>query len=252
MNSPLRYEVRDRVAWLTLDRPQSLNALNLALFDALEARFRELSADPQVLAAVVHGAGERAFSTGADLKEAASGTIDVMDRVERDTWPYVSKPLIAAIHGFCLAGGFELALRCDIRIATPDAEFGMPEPRWCLMGGYGLHHLSRMIPMGEAMYLQLTGQRIGAQRAHEIGLVQCIVPRSELLGEAARIATAIARNAPLAVQGIKRVVSHGRHLPVEASQKFAAPIERQVYASEDSREGPRAFAEKREPRWQGR
>jgi enoyl-CoA hydratase/carnithine racemase len=252
MSETVLYEVRDRVAWLTLNRPEQLNAQNDAMTNRLVELFTEISRDDEVLAAVITGAGDRAFSAGADLKEVASGGFDVMDRVGRDFYPYVSKPLIAAIQGYCLAGGFELALRCDIRIATPDAQFGLPEPRWSLMAGYGLHNLSRMVPLGEALYMQLSGERIGAQRAYEIGVVQKVVPREGLLAEAARIANAIAQNAPLAVQGIKKVVMTAKDLPVEHSWKYANLIEQRVYASEDFSEGPKAFAEKRKPRWKGR
>ena len=252
MAETVLYEVRDRVAWLTLNRPDSLNAQNEAMTHRLIELFAEISRDNNVLAAVISGAGERAFSSGADLKEVATGRIDVMERTGGDSYPYVAKPIIAAVHGYCLAGGFELALRCDIRIATPDAQFGLPEPRWSLLAGYGLHHLSRMVPLGEALYIQLTGERISAQRAHEIGVVQKIVPKEQLLAEAARIAGVIAQNAPLAVQGIKKVVMNARDMPVEYSWKFAKTIEQHVYASEDFHEGPKSFAEKRKPQWKGK
>jgi enoyl-CoA hydratase/carnithine racemase len=252
MSDTVLYEVRGNVAWLTLNRPKQLNAQNDAMTNRLVELFAEVSRDDKVLAAVITGAGDRAFSSGADLKEVSTGGFDVMDRVGSDFYPYVSKPLIAAIQGYCLAGGFELALRCDIRIATPDAQFGLPEPRWSLLAGYGLHNLSRMVPLGEALYIQLTGERISAQRAYEIGVVQKIVPREQLLAEAGRIADVIAQNAPLAVQGIKKVVMSAKDMPVEYSWKFAHQIEQRVYRSEDFREGPKAFAEKRKPQWKGK
>jgi enoyl-CoA hydratase/carnithine racemase len=252
MSDTVLYEVRERVAWLTLNRPEQLNAQNDAMTMRLIELFGEIGRDDQVLAAVITGAGERAFSSGADLKEVSVGGFDVLDRVGRDIYPYVSKPLIAAIQGYCLAGGFELALRCDIRIATPDSQFGLPEPRWSLMAGYGLHHLSRMVPLGEALYIQLTGERFSAQRAYEIGVVQKIVPREQLLAEAGRIAGVITQNAPLAVQGIKKVVMTAKDGPVEQSWKYANLIEQRVYRSEDFSEGPKAFAEKRKPSWKGK
>lgn len=253
MTDTVLYTVRDRVAHITLNRPEALNAQNPAMLAALIEAFARLDADPEVRAGVLSGAGDRAFSTGMDLKAMDSGEMDVAgSRTGEDDMPPVSKPLVAAVHGHCLAGGFELALRCDIRIASPDARFGMPEPRWSLMGGYGLHHLSRMVPLGEALYLQLTGESIDAERAHAIGLVQRIVPREQLLAEATRVAGLIAANAPLAVQGIKQVVRQGRDQPVVDSWRMALPIEQAVYRSADFGEGPRAFAEKRPPRWQGR
>jgi len=252
MAETVLYEVRDSVAWLTLNRPAQMNAQNDAMVDRITDLFVEINRDERVLAAVITGAGDKAFSAGADLKEVSTGGFDIMARIGRDPMPYLTKPIIAAIQGYCLAGGFELALRCDIRIATPDAQFGLPEPRWSLLAGYGLHHLSRMVPLGEALYIQLTGDRISAQRAYEIGVVQKIVPREQLLAEAARIAGLIAQNAPLAVQGIKKVVMTCKDGAVEQSWKFAHLIEQKVYASEDFKEGPKSFAEKRKPQWKGR
>lgn len=253
MSNTVLYDVRDRVAYVTLNRPDVLNAMNNEMRQALAAACHRINEDPEVLVGVIAGAGERAFSTGADLKDMARSELDVQNnRTGSDDLPAVAKPLIAAIHGFCVAGGFELALRCDIRIATPDAQFGLPEARWSLMAGYGLHNLSRMVPLGEALYMQLTGERITAQRAHEIGLVQKLVPREQLMAEAVRVAGLIAGNAPLAVQGIKKVVMTGRQLPVAQSWQFGLPIEKQVYASEDFKEGPKAFTEKRKPHWTGR
>ena len=250
MTSSVLLEIRNRIAFVTLNRPDALNAQNAAMRGRINEILALIDADEQVLVGIIRGAGERAFSTGADIKEMAVGGLNTAERA--DNFPQVNKPMIAAVHGFCLARGFELALMCDIRIATPDASFGMPEPKWSLMGGYGLHHLSRMIPLGEALQMQLTGNSITAQRALEIGLVQRLVAPEQLLAEAEAIAQSIARNAPLAVQGIKRVVTRARHLPVDESEAMAAPIEARVYASHDFAEGTRAFAEKRAPDWKCR
>ena len=250
MTSSVLLEIRNRIAFVTLNRPDALNAQNAAMRGRINEILALIDADEQVLVGIICGAGERAFSTGADIKEMAVGGLNTAERA--DNFPQVNKPMIAAVHGFCLARGFELALMCDIRIATPDASFGMPEPKWSLMGGYGLHHLSRMIPLGEALQMQLTGNSITAQRALEIGLVQRLVAPEQLLAEAEAIAQSIARNAPLAVQGIKRVVTRARHLPVDESEAMAAPIEARVYASHDFAEGTRAFAEKRAPDWKCR
>jgi enoyl-CoA hydratase/carnithine racemase len=165
----------------------------------------------------------------------------------------VFKPIIAAIDGYCVAGGLELSLQCDIRIATETSAFGLPEPRWSLTAGYGLHNLSRMIPLGEALYMQLTGRRINAARAYQIGLIQEVVAdREALFAMAERIADEVKLCAPLAVRAIKQIVYQGRNLPVEYSQKLGAPLGAQVHASEDAIEGPRAFAEKRPPVWKVR
>ena len=162
----------------------------------------------------------------------------------------VYKPLIAAIDGFCVAGGLEVSLQCDIRIATKKSEFGLPEPRWSILAGYGLHNLNRMIPLGESLYMQLTGSRINSERAYNIGLIQEVVEdREELFSCVDRIAEEIKLCAPLAVQAIKQIVYLGRNLPVEYSQKFTIPISQRISGTEDSIEGPKAFSEKRKPKW---
>lgn len=250
------YEKRQQVAYITLNRPEVLNALNQELRDGLREALLDFRDDPDLLVAIMSGAGGRAFSAGMDLK----------DRAQRDAageqrpGPHLSiidmqvfKPIIAAIDGYCVAGGLELSLQCDIRLATEQSEFGLPEPRWSLTAGYGLHNLSRMIPLGEALYMQLTGRRITASRAYQIGLIQEVVAdREALFATAERIADEVKLCAPLAVRAIKQIVYHGRNLPVEYSQKLGAPLSAQVHASEDAVEGPRAFAEKRRPVWKVR
>lgn len=254
----LHYEKRGRKAYVTLNRPEAMNALTVAMVEALGAAMREAASDTDVLVVILRGEGGRAFSAGIDLKEMSQGDTGrkkdlyttyagLMDVAN------FTKPLIAAIDGHCVAAGLELALRCDIRVATEQSKFGLPEPRRSLLAGYGLHHLSRMIPMGEALLIQLTGSPITAQRAHQIGLVQKLSPdREGMLAEAEKIADDIVLCAPLAVQAIKAIVKTGRNLPVEYSYKFAEPIQQAVYASEDRLEGPRAFAEKRAPNWKMR
>ena len=171
---------------------------------------------------VIIGEGGKAFSAGRDLKEisrldAISGP-NPSQYISFDEVADCPKPLIAAIDGYCLAGGLELALRCDIRVATEQSRFGLPEPRRSLLAAYGLHHLSRMIPMGEALWIQLTGSHMTAQRAYGIGLIQAVVPdREALLAEVERVANEIKLCAPLAVQAIKKIVKIGSNLPVEYS-----------------------------------
>jgi enoyl-CoA hydratase/carnithine racemase len=173
--------------------------------------------------------------------------------VTEDAVATCGKPVIAAIDGYCLAGGLELALRCDIRIATEKSTFGLPEPRRSLLAGYGLHNLSRMIPLGEALQIQLTGSPISSQRAYDIGLIQRrVADRAALIKEADAVADDICLCAPLAVRAIKSIVKTGRNLPVEYSWKFSEPIHTIINGTEDRLEGPKAFAEKRKPNWKMR
>jgi enoyl-CoA hydratase/carnithine racemase len=161
--------------------------------------------------------------------------------------------MIAAIDGYCLAGGLEISLQCDIRIVTQKSTFGLPEPRRSLLAGYGLHNLSRMIPLGHALYIQLTGSHIDADTAARWGIIQEIVPdREALMNRVEQIADEIMQCAPLAVQAIKRIVMQGRNMPVEYSLKMANPISEIIGKTEDRLEGPKAFAEKRPPVWKMR
>ena len=246
------------MAYIVLNRPDSLNAFNREMLRRWRQVVEEFNGNSEPLVAIVRGAGDRAFSTGADLKERANRSKEAEASGSRrePRGPQIpllgEKPMIAAIHGYCVAGGLELALQCDIRIATPKSQFGLPEPRWSLPAGYGLHMLSRMVPLGEALYLQLTGDRIGAERAYEIGLIQRVVPEESLMSVAEEMASSVLLCAPLAVKAIKRIVMTGRDLPLEESWKLAESLTADLARTEDAREGPRAFAEKRRPIWKGR
>ena len=253
----LKYEKRDQVAWMTLNRPEAMNALNTEIGRDIGEAFQDAVNDDGVLVVVIIGEGGKAFSAGRDLKEisrldAISGP-NPSQYISFDEVADCPKPLIAAIDGYCLAGGLELALRCDIRVATEQSRFGLPEPRRSLLAAYGLHHLSRMIPMGEALWIQLTGSHMTAQRAYDVGLIQALVPDWEaLLAEVERVASEIKLCAPLAVQAIKKIVKIGSNLPVEYSYKLAEPIREVIDKTEDRLEGPKAFAEKRSPIWKMR
>ncbi|MSQ24884.1 MAG: enoyl-CoA hydratase/isomerase family protein [Dehalococcoidia bacterium] len=251
---PVLYEVNNQVAHITLNRPDVMNAQNTAMRTQLQQAFQRMDADPAVRCAIVTGAGARAFSAGVDLKERATGDAAGEQRFIPSAAPpaLIEKPVIAAINGYCLAAGLELALRCDIRIATPKSEFGLPEPRWSQLALYGLHNLNRMVPLGTALYMQLTGNRITAQRAYEVGLIEMIVPEERLMEQAGQIAASIVLCAPLAVRAIKRIVMEGRNLPIADAYALGAPFHRDIAMTGDYVEGPRAFAEKRTPQWKGR
>ena len=261
------YEKHEGVAYITMNRPEALNASNREMQEGMTDAWIDFRDDPEMLVAIVTGAGGRAFSAGGDLKQinerqskglsawtgegvnAGKGEVPSTSMDQLGIW----KPIIAAVDGYCVAGGLELSLMCDIRVASEQSSFGLQEPRWNLLARYGLHNLSRMIPLGEALYMQLTGSRISAQEAYRIGLVHSVHPDRETTMAAARqIAEEIKMCAPLAVQAIKRIVMTARNLPVEYSSKFAEDIERQLQGTEDAVEGPRAFAEKRKPQWKGR
>lgn len=270
----LRYEVKDRKAYITLNRPDSLNALNDELRQRLTEAFTEVGRDDDVLVAILWGEGGRAFSVGADLKEMAEriaaapaesrrpprlergGIPGVPRQGQRDFFDAIDtcpKPVIAAIDGYCLAAGLECAILCDIRIATRQSEFGLPEPRRGLLAGPGLVNLSRVIPLGEALRYQLTGSRMPAERAYAIGLIQELAEdRESLVAIADRIADEVLECAPLAVQYIKQIVKVGRNIPIEYAWKYSELFWSWIRESEDIQEGPKAFVEKRKPKWRMR
>jgi enoyl-CoA hydratase/carnithine racemase len=257
----LKVELDEHVCTITLNRPEVMNALHKPMHAELQLAFDAFAADPAQRVCVVTGAGERAFCSGSDLKAAAqaqdlaaaayppSGYAGLIERFDLD------KPVIAAVNGVALGGGFELALACDLIIASDNARFGLPEP---LVGavalGGGLHRLSRQIGLKQAMALILTGQAVSAEEGLRLGFVNQVVP-SDALGSATRHwCEQILKCAPLAIRASKQTVMRGLDEP-----NLAEALRRQhsypTYVSwrnaEDTREGPRAFAEKRPPRWRG-
>lgn len=250
------FERRGPVAILRLSRPERLNAIGLQTRTELSDALNELANDASLRVGVLTGTG-RAFSAGADLKEMAEVSATEGRRWEAPSMEQATqfsrhpKPIIAAINGLCLAGGLERALECDIRLCVPEATFALPEVKRGIMAGYAVHHLARLIPFGEAMYLLLTGEPIDAETARRIGLVHEIVPAESLLERAVRLGETIAQNAPLAVEGTKAIAQWYRQSGIDDSYRMAAWVSRIVLNSNDAREGPQAFAEKRPARWTG-
>jgi len=251
------FQKKGKIAYVTINRPEAMNALDRDVQIGLGEAWRNLDNDPDLSVAILTGAGDKAFSAGADLKKVHSEPRhdNYTDMTGRSLAPSVgrtAKPVIAAINGYCLAGGLELALACDIRIASETASFGCPEVRWNLLHGYGALRLPQMIPMSVAMEMMLTGVRINAQEAYRIGLVSKVVPAEELMKTAEAIAQKICENAPIAVRVTKELAYRGLNIPLDEGVRLYAALSRSVMSTEDAKEGPRAFSEKRAPDFKGR
>lgn len=256
------YEVKEHIAYVTLNRPDVMNAFNHQMKTDLIAACDEIERDPEVRVVIITGAGERAFSAGADLKEMASASWATPPVAERGRWGLpigtdrvlaVMKPIIAAINGYAVGGGCELALACDIRVAADNARLGLMEVRRGIIpGGGGTQMLPRAVGRGLALEIALTGELIDAREAHRIGLVNHVVPPLELMPTVERIAGIIARNAPLAVRFVKEAIQKGLNLTLEQGLRLEVDLSTLLSTTEDAKEGPRAFAEKREPQWKGR
>jgi enoyl-CoA hydratase len=248
------------VATLTLHRPAVLNALNAELLDRLEAALAALDADDAIRAVIITGSGERAFAAGADIAELAqlassAGGAALARRGQRVTMQIgrLRAPVIAAVNGFALGGGCELALACDIRIASENAKFGQPEVNLGLLPGYGgTQRTARLLGTGAAMLLCTTGAIIDAAEALRIGLVQRVVPLAGLLDEARAIAGAIAAKAPLAVAASKRAILDGAALAMADALELEALHFGTLIGTHDFHEGTRAFLDKRAPAFEGR
>lgn len=250
------YEIRDRIAFVTINRPEAMNALHPPANDELDRVWNAFAADPEVRVAVLTGAGQKAFSAGNDLKWTAQHGMPSVPRsgfagltARYDLW----KPIVAAVNGVALGGGLEIALACDVVVAAEHATLGLPEPKVGLMAAAGgVHRLPRMIPLKVAMGMMLTGRHLIAAEALRVGLVNEVVPAGELMATAERWAREIAACSPLSVQATKQAALQGLHLSVEDAMRATAPVVAKLFASEDATEGPLAFAQKRAPRWTGR
>ncbi len=247
------------VAVVTINRPKVLNALNARTLDELGRVIAELAHDEGVRAVVITGAGEKSFVAGADINELAVLTPDggreharrgqqVFDLIEQ-----MGKPVIAAINGFALGGGCELAMACTIRIAAATAKLGQPEINLGLIPGYaGSQRLARIVGTGRALELLLTGDAIGADEAHRLGLVNRVVPAADLMAEARKLAAVLAAKAPVAVRYILEAVHKGVEMPFAQAEVFEATLFGLVASTDDMREGTNAFLEKRKAAFTGR
>ena len=264
MTNVTTFEIRGHVATITLNRPEAMNALNPELRWSLSRHFDEVEHNDDIWIAIVTGAGDKAFCAGADLKhraierDASSEQKAHWQQLQEKTTPlnerwYFPKPVIARVNGFALGGGLELALGCDIIVAADHAELGLPEPRRGLIaGGAGVHRLPRQIGLKVAMGYLLTGRHMSAARAYELGLVNQVVPAADLDATVAQWVQDILRCAPLAVRATKEAAMRGLDKPLNEAQGTEYEWETRRRQSADALEGPRAFAEKRSPNWQGR
>lgn len=255
----LQYEVKDQIGYITFNRPKALNALNRATMEELGVVLRAARQDDTVRVLILTGAGEKAFVAGADIGELSQQTPvggkdtslfgqEIIHRLET-----LGKPSIAAINGFALGGGCELALACTMRIASKTAKLGQPEVKLGLMPGYGgSQRLSRLCGKGMAHELILTGEMIPAEEALRIGLVNHVTEPAELIATAEAIAKKIIANAPLAVKFSMEAIERGMEMPQEEGLFLEATLFGLICTTEDMREGTRAFLEKRSAKFQGR
>lgn len=265
----LLFEVRDHIAYLTINRPEVHNAMNPEVVVRLAQGWQRVADDDDVRAAIITGAGNKAFSAGADLARM----IPLMTgaRQPEDEWDHqikenpkigaiamlrgwsLYKPVIAAVNGFCIAGGLELMQATDLRVAAESASFALQEVKWAIIPAAGsLVRLVRQMPYCKAMEILLTGNRITAAEAWRLGLINYVAPQPDVMAKAQELAHAIAENGPLAVRAIKETVEKCSGLPFEAAFKIENEAQRLIRKTEDAREGPRAFIEKRKPNYKGR
>ena len=255
----LLYAKRNGIGYVTVNRPEKLNALNRNTMDELEGCFQEIESDDEVRVVILTGAGEKAFVGGADISELAVQTPvegkemsvrgqKILDRIE-----HLGKPVIAAINGYALGGGCELALACTLRIASENARLGQPEVKLGLIPGYaGTQRLTRLVGKGRALEMVLSGDPISAAEAYRIGLVNQVVPPQDLIATAEKLAQKILANAPLAVKFALEAVNHGLEMTEAEGQFLEANLFALCCTTADMKEGTRAFLEKRPARFTGK
>jgi enoyl-CoA hydratase/carnithine racemase len=261
---PVHFTTEGHVAWITLDRPEALNAIDPESHAALVAAWKRVRDEEDLRVAVLTGAGSKSFCSGVDLKRMGEfyQSVPAEERVE--VWNRepgiggitrnleVGKPIIASINGICLGGGLELALACDIRLASANATFGLPEVRWAIIPGQGgTQRLPRTIPPSVALEMILTGQPIDATRAAALGLVNEVYPLSQLRQETQRMAETIVAHPPRAVRAALASVRRGLTMPLSEGLRLEQELANPLRDSPDNREARAAFREKRPPRWTG-
>jgi crotonobetainyl-CoA hydratase len=246
-----------RLRIVTINRPEVMNALHSEAHHELEGVWDEFAADPELWVGIVTGAGERAFSAGNDLKVQAAGKrgpVPPSGFAGLNRRQGLDKPLIAAVNGIAMGGGFETALACDIIVAAENAVFALPEPRVGLVaGGGGIHRLARVIPQKQALGMILTGRRVSAAEGKALGFVNEVVPQGQALEAAKRWAAQILECSPMAVRASKQMFYRGQDEPtLHQALTTIYPAQQENLESQDYIEGPRAFAERRKPNWQNR
>lgn len=260
VNDAVSVEREGSLGWVVLTRPGQINAINDEIRAGVPQALRDLDADPGIRVIAIRGAGARGFCAGADIKEkrGPETAIEVRSRMQGARWieaiDAVQKPVIAAVHGYCMGGGLELALACDIRYAAPDAVFSLPETALGLIpGGGGTQRLARVVGPGRAMDLLLTGERLDARAARDIGLVTRVANESEaLIDEVRSFAQRIAARAPAATLSVKRAARSALELELKQGLDLELDLFAMLKPSEDAREAALAFSEKRPPNFIGR
>ncbi len=260
------YEKRDRVAYITINRPEARNAIDWETSQELSNAWKDFRDDDNLWIGVLTGAGDKSFSAGADLKSLIPSLTSGGRTEGQSTEPSGEggfggitrgfecwKPIIAAVNGHCLAGGFEMLLACDLRIASENATFGLTETRWGIIpAAGGTWRLPRAVPLAKAMEIVLMADMITAAEAYRIGLINKVVPQAELMNEVERWVATLLQRGPLALRAAKQAMLQGLSLPLDEGMKLEYRLSRTLFSTEDAREGPKAFAEKRKPEFKGR
>jgi len=248
------YDKKDRIAYLTINRPEALNAMDHATWQEVFAAIEDFGGDDDSWVMIITGAGDKAFSVGADLKSVIPSVAAGETEIPPTVWfKDIYKPIIAAINGFCYAGAMEIVLATDIRIASENAVLGQVEAKWgAFTSAGGTVRLVRHLSWCHAMEILLAAEPITAQDAYRIGLVNRVVPLNELMPTAEAMARRICENGPLAVRAIKEAAVRALSMPLDQALALEYFMGEKIFKSEDAQEGPRAFAEKRKPEFRGK